>query len=243
MYEPLERHMKLADRAMLQLQKLIIDRNFAPGDRLPSEVVLGERLHVSRTVIREALRGLSIKGLVEVRNGAGAFVRSPSTNLLSELLGMCVFHLEAGDVTSGHILEVRRTLEIEIAGLAAQRHTPEHLAALEHPLTLMADPGHSAEEYARIDCQFHNALATASRNPLFPIMLGSILEVLVQNRVLAFRLPATRKKALYHHRRVFIAVKTGSVARSRAAMEAHLRETEHTLRLALRQLRTERKQG
>src|SRR5512138_1526185 len=103
-YAPLTREPKLADRATQQLQSLILSRIFKTGDRLPSERELGQRLGVSRTVVREALRALTTKGLVEVRDGAGAYVRSPSTDLVSELLGMCVTHLETGDVTSNHIL-------------------------------------------------------------------------------------------------------------------------------------------
>jgi len=130
-YAPLAREPKLADRATQQLQSLITRRTFQPGDRLPSERELGSRLGVSRTVIREALRTLSTKGLVEVRDGAGAYVRAPSTDLVSELLGICVSHMETGDVTSGHILEMRRILEIEMSGLAAERRGPDDLAELE----------------------------------------------------------------------------------------------------------------
>jgi GntR family transcriptional repressor for pyruvate dehydrogenase complex len=242
-YAPLHREPTLADRATLQLQSLILNRAFHPGDRLPSERELGERLGVSRTVVREALRTLSTKGLVEVRDGAGAFVRSPSVDLFSELLGICVSHMETGDVTSSHILEMRRILEIEMAGLAAQRRGEEDLAELDRLLGLMARPGSTRNEWARIDYDFHDVVAVASRNPLFPIVLRSISDVLMRGRLMGVRLPDYQTKALYHHRNVYEALKAGSVRKARAAMEAHLREAEQTMRQALAVESAERRVG
>jgi len=232
-YQPLEREPKLADRAMRQLQTLIVNHTFTAGDRLPSERELGERLGVSRTVVREALCALSTKGLVEVRDGAGAFVRAPSADLFSELLGICVLHMETGDITSRHILEVRRILEIEMAGLAAERRETADLLELQRLLDSMARPGITPEEWAQADVAFHGAVAVASKNPLFPLMLRSIAEVLMRARLLAVRLPETPRKALFHHRRVFKALEQASVRGARLAMEAHLREAEQTLRRAL----------
>ena len=210
-YAPLAREPKLADRATQQLQSLITRRTFQPGDRLPSERELGSRLGVSRTVIREALRALSTKGLVEVRDGAGAYVRAPSTDLVSELLGICVSHMETGDVTSGNILEMRRILEIEMSGLAAERRGADDLAELERLLGLMARPGSSRGDWAKIDYEFHDRVAIASKNPLFPIVLRSISEVLMRARLLGVRLPDYQAKALHHHRNVYEAIRARSL--------------------------------
>jgi len=232
-YAPLHREPTLADRATLQLQSLILGRAFQPGDRLPSERELGERLGVSRTVVREALRTLATKGLVEVRDGAGAHVRAPSTDLVSELLGICVSHMETGDVTSGNILEMRRILEIEMSGLAAERRGAEDLAELERLLGLMARSGSSREEWAKMDYEFHDRVAIASKNPLFPIVLRSISEVLMRGRLMGVRLPDYQAKALHHHRNVYEALRAGSREKARAAMAGHLREAEQTMRRVL----------
>jgi len=233
LYTPLHREPKLADRATLQLQSLILRRQFHPGDRLPSERELGERFGVSRTVVREALRTLSTKGLVEVRDGAGAYVRAPSTDLVSELLGICVSHMETGDVTSANILEMRRILEIEMSGLAAERRAADDLATLERLLGRMAQPGSSREDWAKIDYEFHDAVAIASKNPLFPIVLRSISEVLMRARLLGVRLRDYQAKALHHHRNVYEAIRAGSSEEARAAMAGHLREAEQTMRRVL----------
>ncbi|MEI8188535.1 MAG: FadR/GntR family transcriptional regulator [candidate division NC10 bacterium] len=231
-YVPLHREPKLADRATLQLQSLIVGHAFRPGDRLPSERELGQRFGVSRTVVREALRTLSTKGLVEVRDGAGAYVRAPSTELVSELLGICVSHMETGDVTSGHILEMRRILEIEMADLAAQRRDAQDLGELEKLIGLSAGQ-RSRAEWAKIDYEFHDAVAVASKNPLFPIVLRSISEVLMRARLLGVRLPDYQAKSLHHHRNVYEAIRAGSSEKARAAMADHLREAEQTMRRVL----------
>jgi GntR family transcriptional repressor for pyruvate dehydrogenase complex len=232
-YAPLHREPTLADRATVQLQALILNRAFQPGDRLPSEREIGERLGVSRTVVREALRALSTKGLVEVRDGAGAYVRAPSTDLVSELLGICVSHMDTGDVTSGNILEMRRILEIEMSGLAAKRRSADDLADLERLLGLMAEPGSSRERWAKIDYEFHDRVAIASKNPLFQIVLRSISEVLMRGRLMGVRLPDYQVKALHHHRNVYEAIRAGSSEKARAAMADHLREAEQTMRRVL----------
>ena len=115
-YAPLHREPTLADRATLQLHSLILGRAFQPGDRLPSERELGQRSRCQPDRGPGGVAPLSTKGLVEVRDGAGAYVRAPSTDLVSELLGICVSHMETGDVNSGDILEMRRILEIEMSG-------------------------------------------------------------------------------------------------------------------------------
>lgn len=232
-YQTLEREPKLADRATAQLQTLIVSRAFQPGDRLPSERELGERLGVSRTVIREALRTLATKGLVEVRGGAGAYVRAPSSELVSELLGICLSHVDTGDVTYRHSLEMRRILEIEMTGLAAERRGQGDLEELRLLLREMARPGQSAEEWARSDVAFHDTIARASKNPLFPIVLRSISDVLMNVRLEAIRLPETPANALFHHKKIYQQLEKGSSAGARAAMEAHLREAEQTLLRAL----------
>jgi len=232
-YSPLHREPTLADRATVQLQALILSRAFQPGDRLPSERELGSRLKVSRTVVREALRALATKGLVEVRDGAGAYVRTPSTDLVTELLGICVSHMETGDVTSGHILEMRRILEIEMSGLAAERRGARDLAELKRLLGLMARPGSTREAWAKMDYEFHDHVAIASQNPLIPIVLRSISEVLMRGRLMGVRLPDYQAKALHHHRNVYETIRAGSAEGARAAMAEHLREAEQTMRRVL----------
>ncbi len=231
-YRPLQRDPTLADRAMAHLQELIVSGTFPPGHRLPSEHDLAALLEVSRTVVREALRGLCAKGLVRVKDGAGAFVQTPSPALVSELLTLCLSHGETGVVTSRHIFEIRRMLEIEVAGLAARRRDEADLAKLRQINAAMANAV-AASDWARSDYEFHDALAVSSKNPLIPVLLRSIADVLLRVRVVMDELPETREKARYHHEQIFAAVQAGSARLAKTAMATHLREVEAAMTQAL----------
>ncbi len=233
LYAPIPREPSLADRVAHHLQTLIVQGALRPGDQLPPERELAQRFGVSRTAVREAVRMLTAKGLLEVRSGAGMVVRAPSVDLVSELLSICVAHLEVGDITYSHILEMRRLVEIEMAALAAERRTEVDLVALERWVEVMAQPDLPPEEWAKADVAFHNALAQASQNPLFLVVLRSLGDVLMRVRLLAVRLPETRQNALYHHRRILEAVRQQAPEAARQAMADHLREAEATQRRAL----------
>jgi DNA-binding FadR family transcriptional regulator len=104
---------------------------------------------------------------------------------------------------------------------------------LERLLDLMARPGSTREDWAKIDYEFHDAVAIASKNPLFPIVLRSISEVLMRARLLGVRLPDYQAKALHHHRNVYEAIRARSPEKARTAMADHLREAEQTMRRVL----------
>lgn len=232
-YRRLVREPTLADRATEQLQELIAKRRLNPGDRLPSERELAEVLCVSRTVVREAVRALSARGLLEVRGGAGTFAREPSGDLISELLSIFMSHTEAGDVSHGHVHEMRRVLEIEMAGLAAERRGDEDLDEMRRLVAEVSRPGISREDYVRADVGFHEALAAASKNPLFRIVLQSIEDLLVHVRLLASRSPEALTDAVTYHSRILMEVEKGSASGARRAMKEHLLESERLARRAL----------
>lgn len=239
-YHLLEREPTLASRATEQLQALIVTRQFKPGDRLPSERELGESLGVSRTVIREALRTLSAKGLLEVRIGSGTFVRKPSGDVISELLSILMSPTEAGDVSHAQVHEMRRVVEVEMAGLAAARREESDLVRLRLLVKEVSRPDISREDYIRADVGFHNALARASKNPLFPIVLTSIEDLLVHVRLLASHLPEALSDAIVYHGRVLAEIEKGSVSGARRVMEDHLIQSKRLASRALLAAQVER---
>src|SRR5437773_7539423 len=114
-----------------QVKALIADGRLNSGDRLPPERELAERFRVSRTSVREALRSLQSRGLIEIRAGEGAFVRDISVDTLIEPLALVILpHREA----VGELFEARRLLEPAIAALAARRATPDEIAEMERIL-------------------------------------------------------------------------------------------------------------
>lgn len=229
--QPPQRVERLSDQVAAQLQALVTSNTIRPGEKLPSERELCELLGVSRTVVREAVRSLVVKGLLEVRRGGGTVVRAPDPVLVSEMMTM-MLRTGGGDISFTHVQEVRRLLEVEIAGLAAERRTDADLAQIEAQLRLMVEHTADPERWAEADVAFHAAIAGATHNPLYPVLLSSIADMLVEVRRTGIRLPDTPTKAYMHHQNIFAQIKTGDRLAARKAMQDHLRESEETFQRA-----------
>ncbi|MDO5675055.1 MAG: FadR/GntR family transcriptional regulator [bacterium] len=160
-----------------QIQAAILDGKIAVGRRLPAERELCEQLHTSRGTVREALRILEQKGLIEIRLGAsgGAYVQGAGSTLMAENLSML---LRSNDISLEHLEEFRAAIEGSAAYLAAQRITPEGSAELQQLLsraeTLFRQGLGQWDAFVRVDEAIHQAIARASANPLYDYVLGSI---------------------------------------------------------------------
>ena len=221
---------RLFEQVVQQLEAVIIDGGLQPGDRLPSERQLADSLGVSRTVIREAAKSLEQKGLLRVLTGSGTYVTQVDPQTVSQSIGLL---FRQTDLPIVHLSEVRRILEIEIAGLAAERATGTDLAAMEEALAGMdkavADlevKENSLEKFVAADLAFHNAMAQACHNPLVPLLLEPISELLLEIRRLASSAEGAPKDALGYHRRIIESVKAQHPARCRELMREHLTKAE-----------------
>jgi GntR family transcriptional repressor for pyruvate dehydrogenase complex len=233
MFNKVQRAATLSTRVSDQIQALIVKSHLQPGDRLPSERELGESLGVSRTVIREAVRGLSAKGLLQVSPGrGGTTVRLPSAASVSE--SMTLF-LRAGrtQMDFAKLQEVRRVLEVAIAGYAAERRTDEDLRCLSENMEQMQAVGNNREQWAQCDVAFHRTLAEATHNEMFVLMMDSINEMLVEARRLAFKVLGAPSRSVRYHKAILEQVAKGEVDGAREAMQMHLTEAEQTQRKAL----------
>jgi GntR family transcriptional regulator, transcriptional repressor for pyruvate dehydrogenase complex len=227
-FSTIRRQPKLSDQVTAAIEQLITQRKLLVGEKLPAERILCERFGVSRTAVREAVRSLEAKGLLEVRAGGGTWIRRPSVRPASQLLGLAMQAGNAG-VTWAHVLEARRILEVEIAGLAAERHEPADLKALQQAIADMYARQEDAEGWSEADVRFHDTLAAATKNPLMPVLLGSMQDALLGARRLAHRVRSTPSNALLNHQRILQHVEQGDVAGARVAMLQHLQESETTL--------------
>jgi len=228
----LKREERLSDRAAKALEELIVGGVLKSGSRLPAERELAAMFGVSRTVIREAVQNLAARGLLDVHPGGGTLVTGPSADSVSESLQLLLRSQGTG-IAIDHLHEVRRVLEVEIAGLAAERATDEDISDLAAIVEqLEAEDG--LEASARLDLEFHQALAVAAHNPLFIILLDSIGGLLLAIRRMAFDLPESAPKARYHHRNIFEQVRSRDRKAARQAMHSHLDESEDTMRAVLR---------
>ena len=222
----------LANRVQAELQRLIVESQLGVGDRLPTERDLAEQFGVSRTVVREAVRALVAKGLIEVAAGRGAMVRAPSPEWAAESIGLLMRHSSSG-LDYDKVIEVRRMLEVQIAALAASRRTKADLDDLDAILDGAANHVADADAFISFDVAFHAALARATHNELFSALLDSLSPVMVEVRRLGLRVPGTPQRALDHHCSVLDAVRARQVRIARVAMNRHMDEARDTLQAAL----------
>jgi GntR family transcriptional repressor for pyruvate dehydrogenase complex len=221
----------LANQLIDQIEALISVSQLRPGDRLPTERELAHKFGVSRTVVREAVRALAAKGLLEVKRGSGTTIRAPSAQSVSHSI---LLYLRAGqpEIDYRKVMEVRFHLEIEIAGLAAERHSQQDVEKMGRILidTPLVD---SREAFVIIDMAFHTALAEATRNPLYVLLLESIAGIMRKVRELAYDIPKPTLRAYKHHAAILEQVKAGNRDGARRAMRDHLYEAEDTIQQAL----------
>jgi GntR family transcriptional repressor for pyruvate dehydrogenase complex len=171
MFNLVTREQTLTERAQQQVEDLIVAGKLKAGDRLPSENEIGKMLGVSRTVVREAVRLLSARGLVEARSGSGIYVRELNSGMIRDPIDLL---LRSRAIKVSDIVEVRALIEVHLAGLAAERATSKDIAAMEEAIAKLHTTGLSPREYAEIDVEFHARLAAAAGNPLFMILSESI---------------------------------------------------------------------
>lgn len=207
------RRLNLVREVVERLREQILAGSFATTDTLPSEGSLGQSLGVSRTVIREAMRILAAQGLVEVSQGRPPRVKPADATHLSDSI---VTFLQRADHSLAHLIEVRRHLEGSIAALAAQRATPDQIAALEATIQELTTV-ETLDLQIEADMRFHTLLAQATGNPVF----GLLLEPLT--RLLQWSLKETlgrtgTQRAAECHRKILAAVRSQDSAGARAAM-------------------------
>ncbi|MHB0870251.1 MAG: FadR/GntR family transcriptional regulator [Chloroflexota bacterium] len=213
-----------------QFRHLIEEGELRPGDRLPPERELALTLSVSRATLREAFRVLENAGLVASKIGRGRFVAEPWPS--EESLSTISQAIEESAVFD--LLEVRRFLEVPMAGLAAERVTPEDLIRMEETLHPFLD---SDPTGIGLDTGFHLSIAQAARNAVYRRFVSS--ELFLFHRLGSVMLSAAARLALSNqdHRRIFEAIRRRDRHEASAAMLRHIDGIEENLQGLLRQRR------
>ncbi len=206
-----------------QVKGLISDGRLTSGDRLPPERELAERLRVSRTSVREALRSLQSRGLIEIRAGEGAFVRDVSVEALIEPLALVILpHREA----VGELFEARRILEPAIAALAARRATREEVGEMERILEEQAREVAQGRTGMAQDSALHAAIAGAAHNRAIVRIVNALLDLLAQSREESLLTPGRPTRSHRDHVRMLDAIRRGDEAAAHLAMRTHLAAVE-----------------
>jgi DNA-binding FadR family transcriptional regulator len=209
------------------LVPMIVRGELAPGSLLPTEPEMSARFGVSRSVVREALRVLDAKGLIDVRHGSGTRVTSPDRwDPLDPLL---LRSLPGGGATARilrDLLETRTIVECEAAALAAVRADAADCAALQAAIETMQGSLDDPARFVSGDSAFHVTLLRAARNRVLERLTQPMHALLSYAQQLTDAIPGVLGRALGEHEAIAAAVQQRNPAAAREAMRAHLSHTE-----------------
>jgi GntR family transcriptional regulator, transcriptional repressor for pyruvate dehydrogenase complex len=211
---------RLYEQIVQQIEDSITSGELKEGDQLPAERELAQQFGVSRTAVREAVKTLREKGLVEAYPGRGTFITNGTARTIQQTLDRMVRSGQAEGTV--HLTEVREILEPEIAALAAQRVDEEMLSAMREAIAVMEAARKDSEAFIEGDLDFHLALAEAAGNPLILSLIDSIVGLLREQRTRTYFIEGGPERGQYHHRRILEAIEHRDAVGAREAMRAHL---------------------
>ncbi len=230
--QPHRRNKGLVDEIVQGLSNSIRLGQFQPGHKLPTESEIMAQFGISRTVVREALSKLQASGVVETRHGVGTFVMAQSDGANFTIADANLSTV--ADVIS--VLELRISLETEAAGLAAQRRTQAHLAAMLVALNAFDAAIAQESDAVPSDFEFHMEVARATGNRHFEDLM-TYLGTMIIPRTRINTLPATAEGKLSYlnrvnaeHESIFNAIRNQDPEGARAAMRTHLANSRDRLR-------------
>ena len=221
MYSPIQSE-RLYERIASQIEQRIAAGELKPGDQLPSENELAKQFAVSRTAVREAIKALREQRMVEVRPGKGTFITKGVPDAMRHSLGLLMkFGPPNG---SANLVEVREIFEPEIAALAATRITDEYINAMREAVESMDTALDDVDRFVEADLDFHLALAEATQNPIIPLLVDSIIDLLREERKRSGLVEGGLRRGQLHHKRILEAVIRGDAPAARKSMQDHLEQ-------------------
>ena len=232
-FSAVTRRRSLPEEVSAALEQEIRSGRFGPGQRLPTEAVLSAQFDVGRNVVREAVARLKRDGLVESRQGRGAFVAERPTSLTYRI-GTEGF---AGARDLRHVFELRAEVEAGAAALAAERRTEAQMERIRRALSGMEEAIRAGEDGVAADAEFHQAIAEAANNPYYRDLMVFLAVGVTQSIAVARRnsavVDAWTPAAQAEHERVCAAIEARNGTAARAAVRVHLDNAAR--RLGLRQ--------
>lgn len=216
------RRRKLYEEVALGIERLIQERGYAPGDRLPSEKEIMNEFGVGRAAVREAMLSLQKMGLVRVSSGERARLTTPTADALVRELSGAARLLLAEDTGVHQFQEARALFEVGLARLAAQLASEKHIEVLREALDANGRAIDSRPDFMRTDVAFHYAIAAIPGNPIFTSMYNAVVEWLTEQREISGRAANAGPAAFAAHTRIFDAIAAHNSAAAQIAMQEHL---------------------
>jgi DNA-binding FadR family transcriptional regulator len=228
-----------ADVLALAVATAILTGTFPEGSMLPSEAQLCEQYGHSRTLLREAIRRLSASGMIEKRQGVGTYVTlRRNWNMFDPLVLAAYTESQQLPSLITELIDLRRLIEVEAAGLAAQRIRDSQLVELRQWVDRMSYTLEQPDQYASADMAFHNVILEAAQNRFLSGIERYLADVLLTARRMTAKSGGADRlqRAQTDHEQIFQALGSRDVAQARQAMADHIRHTEEDMRQLLLQV-------
>ena len=217
-------HQTLTEQVVIELMEFIRSNNLKPGDMLPSEAQMADSFGVSRPVIREALKSLVGRQVIEIINGKGAIIKPIDSDPLRSYFQKAI-QFEPESIIE--LLEIRKGIEVQSVRLAAERRSVEELAQLEQLVAEMREAMDDPEKCMALDLEFHLAIASSTRNTILFYLLESLREATKSTILEGRRSRKTRgefERVQVIHEIIYQAIAEGNASQGASVMEMHFDE-------------------
>ncbi|HYL12927.1 MAG TPA: FadR/GntR family transcriptional regulator [Terriglobales bacterium] len=216
------RKRKIYEQVARQIRDRVLNK-LNPGDKLPPERELAERLGVSRSSVRDAIRSLELVGAVEPRSGAGTVVREMSADwIMSPVANVLVRKPQL----LGDLLDFRKILEPPLAALAAKHASRKEIHEMEAILRRQEEKVRRGEVAIEEDSQFHYAIARASENTVVLKVLDALMDLLLEVRERSLQVEGRPQKSSAGHWRILRAIQRHDATAAHKAMRRHIEDVE-----------------
>ncbi|WP_320669468.1 FadR/GntR family transcriptional regulator [Patulibacter defluvii] len=208
----------------------LLSGEVSPGSKIPPERQLAEALGVGRSQVREAIKSLSLLGLLDVRQGDGTYLSQSGSDLLPQVIE---WGLLLGQRRIFDLVEARAEIEVLVAGLAAERATEETTARLRKALDALRQAGDDVDRYVEADVALHLEIAAATENETFISLVTSLRSLLGVWAKRVLEHAGETASSFDMHEPIVDAIAGADPDAARAAMRAHMERADRRLRAAL----------
>ncbi len=213
---------KVYEEVAQRIERLIL-KKLRPGDKLPSERELAEVLSVSRGSVRDAIRGLELRGLVEPRQGAGTIVcEAPAEALPNPIVNALSRRRER----VSELLDFRKMLEPPLAARAALHVSADEISEMGEILQRQEKKVVQGDTAVAEDAEFHYSIALASGNSVVLKVLDVVMDLLRDTRERTLQVDGRQEKSLAGHRRILAAIRRHDPDAAQLAMRQHIEDVE-----------------
>lgn len=232
MFTSLGQNKSITQQVEFQLTEAIRSGKYLPGSKIPTEFELCEMFNVSRTTVREAVKKMSARGIVNVKRGSGVYVQEISIKDASETLNM-FFELSSNEDVILQTINTRLILEPALAAQAAKYRSEEHLTSLKKNMIAMRNCNlNDKEKETELDNDFHRTLLSISDNKVLSLLLSPIFNLMPKFKSIVYAKPMEgdilndKKIMLNHHEHILQAIINNDTEKASQAMRAHIIETQ-----------------